>query len=541
MERGAPEELLPITMGESTLQIQDLPHLCQFLRVEGVGTDLVNVRNTLDLPPPLNRLTICARNISNRLSLSTVVILDRNAEKKIGGVFGNHLIKGDVSAHDVLHPITAGFERKPKPRPSTGMAVYKAPESGLKVAISMLPAKEQAKRVEITNQTSHGRRAGEQIYRLRPRHIPDMDVEMYLKDFLEFSLIAINGLVAYGGSSEKLPSLLASKVPEIPETLQVAKTRQRKTRRSPRNSTQKAVTDAITRLPSGVPEIEQVINTVELAKLEDIGGYEEEKQQVEKIALSFKRPEIAKLWGDPGARSVLLHGPPGTGKTTLAEALASEASADLRKIDSTVINDMFVSNGAKNMKKLFDELMTVKKPTVVLFDEVETIVDSKGSAERVEAAGVFKREIITLLKNNPNIIIAATTNDKSRIDPAIIRSGRFDAIISVPLPNEVARRQIWEKKILPLISVTAVASLLSEKTTTLPIEEEFRPFGDMDMDSFRSMVSRLAEKSDGLSGADIENAFRMVREAKMLEHIKTGSFEPIVESDFLQALDRLRE
>ena len=532
MERELPQEPLAIDIGESRLHIPDLQELCDFLKREHAKGTILSAGRRDGLADPIDRVSVTARNIEDRLNLSTAVILGKKAGGDAEKMFRRHVIGGDVEVSDALHPTAKGYERKAKPTPGANIAVYKAskPKSGLKIAVAVAQ-EARSRRVEITNYQHIPRKS----YTFRPRHIPSMKVEQYLEDFLTFSLIALNALSHYVNPGGSLPRLSTRPVAELPPPTPKppkppkAKPKHRKPSSAPKQHNE------ILEAPGTPPVDEMIIEPVESKpRLSDIGGYEEVKRQIEKVVLSYQRPEIAALWDDPAARSVLFHGPPGTAKTTLAEIIATELGAKKRIIESTDIYDMYVSNSAKNMKKLFEELFAIEEPTVVIFDELESIVSMQGSQERIEAAGVFKREMVRLQCENKHVIIVATTNHRGSIDPAITRSGRFDKHIHVDLPNEAAREAIWLLKMSPLFWRTAIDD-------SLEVKSDFKPFGDMSIEELRETAKFLAGRSEGLSGADIENIFRDVRETKMIEHMKEGTYTPIDSDSIEHALRNFRE
>lgn len=530
MERELPEEPLAIDIGdgESRLRIPDLPALCDFLRMERAKGTILTANHEDGLHDPINRVAVTAHNIKDRLSLSTAIILDKNTCSDTERLFRRHIIGGDVTTSDVLHPTTAGYERKAKPTPGASIAVYKAPNSGLKLAVTVSPQERQPRRIEIANYQQDGRRS----YTFRPRHIPGIEMESYLEDFLGFSLIALNALSKYIDAEGSLPQLETKPVAELPlPAPRAPKPSKPKRKSAPKPTAPKRRVI----ISEGVPREELINDLAETGpQLNDIGGYEDVKHQIEKIALSYQHPEIAALWDEPFTRSVLFYGPPGTAKTTLAEIIATESGAKKRIIQSTDIYDMYVSNSAKNMKKLFDELSQITELTVVIFDELESIVSMKGSQERVEAAGVFKREMVRLQVENKNVIFAATTNHRGSMEPALIRAGRFDKHIHVGLPDQAAREAIWQLKMMPLFLKTAI-----DDSPEVP--NSFKPFGAMGMEELREAIVLVANESEGLSGADIEEIFRDVRETKMIEHMKNKTFAPISQDDLVQAVRAFQE
>jgi transitional endoplasmic reticulum ATPase len=259
-----------------------------------------------------------------------------------------------------------------------------------------------------------------------------------------------------------------------------------------------------------------------------LGGMHDAKEQAQKIVAAFNHPEIMEKWGIDIPNGILLYGPPGTGKTTLAKALAFELDADLVEVQSTDILDMWLGNSEKNLKAVFKKVKAVTRPTVVLFDEFETIISSPqqatsgGDRARQAMAGVFKTEMDSLVTTNPNVIFVGITNYIDRIDPSLIRSGRFDAKIYVSLPNEEELSEIWAIKIAECVARSGADEA-----------DGFRMFDD-DLD-----VSALAQicESASFSGADITSVLRRAREARAFLEISTGHSEPISQTTLMNAIN----
>ncbi len=145
-----------------------------------------------------------------------------------------------------------------------------------------------------------------------------------------------------------------------------------------------------------------------------------------------------------GPRASCCYGPPGTGKTMLARALASEIGGIIREVRTPEILDKWLGASERNMKRIFREARQYRVPTVMLFDEFDSIISYAGAgvdsgSHAVNAvAGIFKQEMNNLIEENPNVIVVATTNFPHLIDDSLIRSGRFDVRLEIPLPG---RRQ----------------------------------------------------------------------------------------------------
>jgi transitional endoplasmic reticulum ATPase len=232
-------------------------------------------------------------------------------------------------------------------------------------------------------------------------------------------------------------------------------------------------------------------------------------------------------WGARRPQGILLYGPPGTGKTMLARALANEIGAAFREIRTPEILDKWLGASERNIKQIFQEARRYREPTVMLFDEFDSIISYAGAggdaaSQAVNAvAGIFKQEMNGLIEANPNVIVVATTNFPHRVDDSLIRSGRFDIKMSIPMPDETGRAEIIAKKIQELIDRHEVGG--------------FRMFAD-DVDP-----PALAAVSRGMTGADIKEVLRRVQLAKAMQEARGGPSEPITHDDLVNCVATLRQ
>ncbi len=177
---------------------------------------------------------------------------------------------------------------------------------------------------------------------------------------------------------------------------------------------------------------------------EDIGGLGEEIKKVrEMIELPLRHPEIFEKLGIEAPKGVLLHGAPGTGKTLLAKAVASETNSHFVLINGPEIISKWYGESEGNIRKKFEEAER-NAPSIVFFDEIDAI-----AAKREEMRGEVEKRVVAQLlglmdglKSRGKVIVIAATNMPNSIDPALRRPGRFDREIEIGVPDKEGRLEI---------------------------------------------------------------------------------------------------
>ncbi|RJU86004.1 MAG: AAA family ATPase [Candidatus Poseidoniales archaeon] len=217
---------------------------------------------------------------------------------------------------------------------------------------------------------------------------------------------------------------------------------------------------------------------------EDIGGIGSQLLKVrEMIELPLKHPELFRRLGIDPPKGVLLHGPPGTGKTMIAKAVATETNAHFTVINGPEIISKYYGESEKQLREIFDEAAN-NAPAIVFVDEIDSICpkreDVSGEVERRVVA-----QMLTLMdgmQGRDNVIVIGATNRRDAMDPALRRPGRFDREIEIGVPDREGRKEI-----------------LDVHTRQMPIADDF----DVDW---------VLENSYGFVGADLA---ALVREAAM--------------------------
>ena len=192
----------------------------------------------------------------------------------------------------------------------------------------------------------------------------------------------------------------------------------------------------------------ELLDSVPDVSYEDIGGLDDQIREVrESVELPLLKPNLFKRVGIEPPKGVLLQGPPGTGKTLIAKAVAHHTESTFIKVTASELVQKFIGEGARYVREIF-ELAREKAPTIVFIDELDAI-----GASRLEEATSGDREVErTLLQllseldgfqDRGDVKFIAATNRADILDNALLRPGRFDRIVDIPIPNEEAREKIF--------------------------------------------------------------------------------------------------
>jgi len=172
----------------------------------------------------------------------------------------------------------------------------------------------------------------------------------------------------------------------------------------------------------------------------DIGGLDSQVTEIkEVIELPLKKPELFKKVGITPPKGILLHGPPGTGKTLLAKAVAASTHSTFIEIVGSELVQKFIGEGAKLVKEIF-QLAKEKAPSIIFIDELDAIAAKRieiGTSGEREVQRTFMQLLAELDGFKPlgNVKVIGCTNRKDILDPAVIRPGRLDRLIEVPIPD----------------------------------------------------------------------------------------------------------
>ncbi|MCU0851677.1 MAG: CDC48 family AAA ATPase [Thermoplasmata archaeon] len=241
----------------------------------------------------------------------------------------------------------------------------------------------------------------------------------------------------------------------------------------------------------------------------EVGGLENIKKELhEAVEMPLEDPDSFTRMGIRPPKGVLLFGAPGTGKTLIARALATESKANFISIKGPEIMSKWVGESEKAIRMIFKKAKQVS-PSIVFLDEIDAIAPRRGSHFDSGATERVVNQLLTSmdgLEDMENVFVIAATNRPDIVDPALLRPGRFDKLMLMPVPNEAARLKILEVH-----------------TKTMPLDKVDLP--------------ALAKRIDGYVGADIEN---LCREAALTAMRKNKTATKVSMENFEEALAAVR-
>ncbi|MGW3497636.1 ATP-dependent zinc metalloprotease FtsH [Streptomyces sp. NPDC001020] len=215
-------------------------------------------------------------------------------------------------------------------------------------------------------------------------------------------------------------------------------------------------------------------------RFDDVAGYNGVKQEISEVVDFLRNPARYAAAGAKGPRGVIMVGPPGTGKTLFARAVAGEADVPFLSVTGSAFVEMFVGVGASRVRDLFDDARK-RAPSIIFIDEIDAVGARRAGGGRIGGNDEREQTLNQLLAEmdgfdqSTGIVVLAATNRPEALDPALLRPGRFDRQVTVPLPNQSERAAI--------LRVHSRGKVLA---------------ADVDLDA-------IARATPGFSGADLAN------------------------------------
>ncbi|MDA0756933.1 MAG: CDC48 family AAA ATPase [Crenarchaeota archaeon] len=258
--------------------------------------------------------------------------------------------------------------------------------------------------------------------------------------------------------------------------------------------------------PSGMREV--FIENPDVS-WEDIGGLiEVKKELMEAVEWPMKYPGLYDKLGHKMPRGILLHGPSGTGKTLMAKAVATESEANFVSVRGPELLSKWVGESERGIREIFKRARQ-SAPCVIFFDEIDSIAPIRGAGFDSAVSERVVSQLLTEMdgmENMHGVVVLAATNRADMIDPALLRPGRFDKIISIPMPDKNTRKRVIE------------------------IHSKDIPLADKDGPD-RIDFEKLAELTDGLSCADVAAIANTAVSLVVHEHLDNAVLDKNLSDD----------
>jgi len=265
--------------------------------------------------------------------------------------------------------------------------------------------------------------------------------------------------------------------------------------------------------PSGMREV--YIENPDV-KWEEVGGLSDTKRELqEAVEWPMKYPTLYDKLGHKMPHGILLHGVSGTGKTMLAKAVATESEANFVSVRGPELLSKWVGESERGIREIFRRARQ-SSPCVVFFDEIDSIAPIRGAGAETQVSERVVSQLLTELdgmQEMHGVVVLAATNRADMIDPALLRPGRFDKIIQIPLPDKESRKKILEincgvEEMNDVKEKFIKKEDESEEKSMERLKKECENAKSIPFDSDPNSpdyvnFNKLSEATDGFSGADV--------------------------------------
>lgn len=242
-------------------------------------------------------------------------------------------------------------------------------------------------------------------------------------------------------------------------------------------------------------------------KFDDVAGLDEEKEEMIEIVDFLKKPEKFKKMGARVPKGVLLYGKPGTGKTLISKAIAGEADVPFISMSGSEFIEMFAGLGASRVRKLFEKARKLA-PCIVFIDEIDAIGSRRTSNSGAETENnqTLNQLLVEMDGFSPEetIIVLAATNRPEMLDKALLRPGRFDRQITIPVPDLKGR--------LEILKIHARDKKISDDVNLESIAEDTAGFTGAELENILNEAAIVATKNkhEDIENLDIEEAVKKI-------------------------------
>lgn len=266
-----------------------------------------------------------------------------------------------------------------------------------------------------------------------------------------------------------------------------------------------------------VNKIEAIVEKIEISKpnvtFDEIGGQEKAKKEIQEIAIALTNPDLYKKWGTRPPKGILLYGPPRTGKTLMARALASQANATFFNVKASDIGSKWYGESENIVQGIFDAAYKREGNTIIFFDEIDAI-GSKREGSHEANQKVLSMILVNMdgIEKHSNVIVVGSTNRLDSVDAALTSAGRFDRLVEVALPKKDEKKQIFEIH-MKKAQARAGSNL----------------FHEVDLDILSSQIKLI-------NGADIEEIVRRVLVSKFRQERDGKQVGLVTTEDFLHEI-----
>jgi len=230
------------------------------------------------------------------------------------------------------------------------------------------------------------------------------------------------------------------------------------------------------------------------------------KAQLQQIQSVIEDPESARRFGVEPPTGLLLAGPPGTGKTTVAKVLAAQARCSFYPVSGADVMSKWVGESEGNIRRLFERARE-NRPSIIFIDEIDAIAAKRGEIQVHDTQVNQILAEIDGVAGQRGVFVIGATNRPDQLDPALLRGGRLSRTILLGLPDEAGR--------------LAILQLNTARMPTVSVR-----------------LDELARETDGMSPADLKS---LCQEAALAAMARDGETPSVAHEDFLEALNRVRE